>query len=186
MYTSLQIIPTPDVEVITLEVVKQHLRLDTESDLEDDLLEIYLQAAIEAAQDYCGIPLYPAQATLTYSDFNIGKFPAALGNVRAIDVVIYYPLGTNVESTLNENDYTLMVKDKFDSEIYFKVDLPELEPVNNAVTVRLDVGYDNEDFPKAIKSAILLMVGDLYERREDRPEVNITVANRLLRPYKLF
>jgi uncharacterized phiE125 gp8 family phage protein len=186
MYTSLQIIPTPDVEIITLEMVKQHLRLDLESELEDDLLQVYLQAATEAAQDYCGVPLYPAQATLTYEDFNIGKFPAAVGNVRAIDVVRYYALGSNLESTMNSNDYTLMVKDKFDSEIYFTVDLPELEPVKNAVTVRLDVGFDDEDFPKSIKAAILLMVADLYERREDRPEVNITVANKLLRPNKLF
>ena len=55
----------------------------------------------------------------------------------------------------------------------------------NAVTVTYTAGFGDAaaDVPKSIKQAILLMVADLYQNREDRPDTMPRASEALLRPY---
>ena len=68
----------------------------------------------------------------------------------------------------------------------FKESVPQTAERFDAVTVIVKVGNAAGKTPKAVQQAILLQVGDMYERREDRTEVIATAAMSLLRPYKKY
>ena len=80
-----------------------------------------------------------------------------------------------------EPENFIVNKAKSTAKIRFTGDLPQLmEGVTRPVKVLVATTC-----PKPVVSAILLVVGDLYARREDRGEVgHNSAANSLCRPYK--
>ena len=57
----------------------------------------------------------------------------------------------------------------------------------NAVVVRYVVGYSSaSDVPAAIKQAMLLLIGEMYEKRIDSVKRLPTAAEYLMNPYRVF
>lgn len=71
-------------------------------------------------------------------------------------------------------DYSLTKLNDKVFQIRFK-QVPEIANQWDAMTIKATIGMTT--VPKPIAQAVLLMVSDMYERREDRVEVPLTVVN---------
>lgn len=162
-----------DTEPVTLAEAKEHLRiLHTD---EDD----YITALISAARDWCEryIDLAIPQQTVT---LRLDAFPddrsaiqLPFANLLSVTSVAYLDSDgdsqTVATSVYGEN---LTAKP---AEIYLKANQvwPSDEAQQDqAVTIVYEAGFAEvvsgvQDCPKAVKQAILLIIGHFYENRED-------------------
>jgi uncharacterized phiE125 gp8 family phage protein len=181
----------PTTEPITLTRAQNHLRLDTAgsppSHPDDALVELYLTAARENAESYTGVTIspcsYEAQGVVTNNAMSLQTYP-----VTSISSVTY-ELSDGTVQTVSASDYYV---DNFNrpSMLVFRQNAPSED-----VTVRFAAGPTDGQSPNlyplasAIKAAILIMLGNLYENREsvsaiqsyERPQS----ATYLLTPYRI-
>lgn len=183
MVTDVQITPGTATEVVTLAKAKKHLRIEASFTEEDDLIQDYIDAAVTNAENYIGGHIANKNMVIKMTGFDnplvFEAFP-----VKAVTSVKYFEAGNEDEQTMPEADYALTAETQKRFSIRFKNTLPEVQDRFDAVTVTISLGMATIDKP--IASAVLLMLADLYERREDRSEVLSTAAMSLLRPYKKF
>jgi uncharacterized phiE125 gp8 family phage protein len=185
MLTNTTTVPGTALEVVSLALAKSQLRLESSYTFEDALITSYIKTAVKDCENYTGGFINPATVTLTFSGFVketvLEQFP-----VTAITSVKFLPADGSAELTLEVEKYELLLKNGKQYTIAFGDDLPATVKSNKAVTVVLTVGYTSNTIPPAVVQAVLLKISDMYERREDRMEVPLTVADKLLRPYKMF
>lgn len=183
MITSSTITNTAN-SIITKTTAKLQLRIEESYTAEDDLLDIYIQAAIEAAENYINGAIQ-AKSMVLKLDTMPTKLVIPTHPVRSITSITYYDLENNAQ-TLATAEYYLKNPGTKEATIIFDETYNTYDR-NDAVTVTLAIGYANEAaVPTAVKQGLLLMVSDMYERREDRAEVVSTTAHTLLRPYRLY
>lgn len=176
------VVVTPgETEVVSLPMAKKHLRIEPAFTDEDDLIAAYIDAAVSYCEMFIG-GFLSGTATIKMDDLPL-RTKLLLYPVKAITSVSYYPANESTAVTVEPTSYGLMGVDKA-SYFNFNTDIPKLFERPDAVTLEVEVGY--ETIPKPIVQAVLLMIGDMYERREDRGEVISTAADKLLRPYKLY
>jgi uncharacterized phiE125 gp8 family phage protein len=165
-----QIEPPAD-PVISLEEAKKHCRVDHADD--DVYIEALVGAAIAHLDGYAGIlgrclvtQKWQVSLTCWPSDRCIRlPFP----DVSA--VTVKYSDGGNAEQTLDQAANWDIYHDARGGFVYLKNAFsgPTLyDDRLDAVRIEVEAGFgDPEDVPEAIKAAIKLMVGSLYENRED-------------------
>lgn len=183
----------PAVLPVSLQEVKQHLRLvagDEVYTTEDGILGIYLDAAVSHLDGETGW-LGRAIVAQTWSqqfDALTRSMLLGLAPVTAISSVKYRDVA-GVEQTIAAESYAL-INGVSAPELQFLDDyaFPGLFDEEPAVTVTFVAGYgDDEDVPAAIKAAILLMVGDMYQQREGKVSSSLmdnSTIRRLLDPYR--
>jgi uncharacterized phiE125 gp8 family phage protein len=176
-------IPEGTTPVVTLAKAKKHLRLDASFEEEDDLIETYIEAATQAAENYIGGHILAKDMVIKASAFE-SPFVFEAFPVKSITSVTYFEEGHEDEKNLSDENYSLTATNSKNPVIRFKNELPTLQRRFDAVTITISIGM--ETVAKPVVSAILLMIADLYERREDRVEVYSSAAINLLRPYKKF
>jgi uncharacterized phiE125 gp8 family phage protein len=155
---------------VTLEEVKAHCRVSFDDD--DDLLQIYLEAATSHCEEFQGRAYCEQTWELTLDEFPLEEIeirrPPLIGVVS-----IKYDDGDGLEQTVDVSEYTVdtvsepgwvLPADSWPSGVFDGI---------NAVRIRFKAGYaDSMDspnvslIPKDIKAAILLYVGTLYANRE--------------------
>jgi uncharacterized phiE125 gp8 family phage protein len=185
MITDIQITTVASVNVVTLEKAKKHLRVDLDcgGGDEDDLIQDYIDAAVTHAENYIGAHISDKEIVIKMTGFdNPLVFEAS--PIQSVTSVKYFEEGDEAEKTMDAENYDLTAETSKRFAIRFKGDLPNVQDRFDAVTVTISVGMATID--KAIAQAVLLMVADMYERREDRAEVLSTAAMSLLRSYKKF
>ncbi len=159
----------PAVAPVTVERVKDHARVDTKA--EDDLIAVYLAAAVAGVEQATGqklgqvaidayLPSLPAGSTL-YLPW---------GNVqRVIEVAYRNDQGAYAEWP--DNFYELQtlparsgVRTRSGTGIYpAQPYAPDLQ----AVRIRYVAGYASSDeIPPPLRQAVLMMAGELYIERE--------------------
>jgi len=175
---------------ITLAQVQSHLRLGTLDAAEQAELTIMITAATEMAESYCNRSFRSGSKAVQFTSFPPSELqPIAITNdVQSITSIGYYD-SSHVAATFT--DYRVVsfggrsdIYPSFGS--YWPSDSNEL-PHNITVTV---VVGDEASVPSSVKSAILLMIADLYENREN--DVVGTIVSKLtsmssknlLHPYK--
>lgn len=151
------IITTPANELlVSVNLVKQHLRLDTDDSNEDELLEHLINASTERCEHHLGRSLITKtyQTIADHSD-KIKLIP----NLIAIVSVIV----TNDDdstTTLTGSDYLLNENSL----------VPEIMPmvlVEQSIAISYTAGYGNAaNVPYAIKQWVLVDIATLYENRE--------------------
>ena len=181
MITDIKIEPGTATPVLTLAKAKKHLRLEASFTDEDDLIEDYIDAATTAAENYIGGNITDKNITFTCDSFD-SPFIFEAFPVKAITSVKYFEPGEELIKTLDGSSYSLTNQSAKVAVIRFKNDLPNIDKRFAAVKIVVTLGMATVEKP--IVSAIMLMVADFYERREDRPEVISTASMSLLRPYK--
>ena len=169
---------------ITRDAAKQHLKIDFE--YEDALVDNLILAAVGAVENYTGLFLQHRTVVL-----GLGLFPSSF----ELD---YFPVideAVAVEYSNAAND-TVALADKYAffngepkpwlmvSDVEF--DYPEVYNRPDAVRFSFTAGMTADTLPKPMYQAMLLMIGDMYQFREDRPEHISKASMALLRPYKLF
>tara|TARA_B100000519_G_C14261030_1_gene448048 strand:+ start:7025 stop:7690 length:666 start_codon:yes stop_codon:yes gene_type:complete len=108
----------------------------------------------------------------------------------SLDHIKYYD-ASNTLITWDSSNYRLLtyLNQKGSIEIKDGVTLPTLKDRGDAVQIRFKCGYtnsdtDGSDIPEAIKTAILLILGRMYELREDSVSRLPKASEYLLDPYR--
>lgn len=150
-------ITVPSTElVVSIQLAKQHLRLDADDGSDDELIKHLIEVSTERAEHQLGRSLL----TKTYQTVaEHGDKIKLVPNLIAISSVIV----TNDDdstTTLTGSDYLLNQNSL----------VPEIVPmvlVEASIAVTYTAGYGNADaIPKAIKQWVLVDLATLYENRE--------------------
>lgn len=172
-----EVIVQNEIELISLALAKKHLRLEVDDD-EDELVQLAIASAISQAENYTERKLAKVSLVLLLENANAFHVEKQSLNDCIVKVAIQED---DIEIILPETSYKTTKRGIETYEVSFVG--VDLQP-NQTIAVYVDYGFDAETLPKPIKSAILLMIGDAYEKREDRNVSNNSAANNLLRPYR--
>jgi uncharacterized phiE125 gp8 family phage protein len=165
---SLVLVTAPQVEPVTLDEVKTHLRIDGTDE------DVFLTALVKAAREYCESPgLNRALIAQTW-DLWLDKWPdkdyivLPRPPLLAVNSVKYYDTD-DAEYTFDSVNYFVDTKSE-PSRIALAYNktwpTTTLRPANGIV-VNFDAGYGTADkVPQTIKQAMLLLIGGWYENRE--------------------
>jgi uncharacterized phiE125 gp8 family phage protein len=156
-------------EVITLAQARKHLRIEPFGDPLEHPDDAYVTALITAAREYAEIYLGRAIGTQTL-ELAIDEFPDAIElrpYVQSITSIKYIDENGD-EQTIDPEDYSL---DNYSSPCWvvpaFERTFPTVQDIPNAVKVRYVAGFDEDNpVPQPIVSAMLLIIGHLYENRQ--------------------
>ncbi len=177
--SKLKVITPPTSEPLTLAEVWADRSIDATgsppSYFEDDILEQLISAAREAAEAFTNCALAPTVFEMGLDGFPAGGIQLPKGPLVSVDSIKYTDTNGD-EQTLSAASY--VVDDYADpAVVYPEVDLPwptDVKPSVNVVRVRFTAGYGTGDespaiavIPASIKKAMLLILGHLYENRED-------------------
>jgi len=184
---SLSLVTAPDVEPLTLDETKLHLRVD--GDDEDTLITGLIQAARMQAETIT------SRAFITQTwDLFLDAFPCGsnevleipLGQLQSVEYVKYLDT-LGVQQTWASGNYQVdNATEPARLLPVYGVYYPWTSPATlNAVNVRFTCGYGDadNDVPQPIRQAMLLMIGSWYENREST-QVIPDVARLLLGSYK--
>jgi uncharacterized phiE125 gp8 family phage protein len=164
-------VSAPSSEPITLEKARLHLRLDTSgspaSHPDDSLVTALITAVRQNAEAYTGLTIAYSTYDVRADNFKDLEFNLETWPINAIVSVSY--VDTNDETkTLTSSDYEL---DTFTRPARLKAK-DKAFPEAKEVTVRFTAGFTDGQspnpypMPKTIESAMLLMLGNLYDNRE--------------------
>lgn len=183
MKGSYLIVTDPVEEPVRLEDVKVHLKLDADATDED----LYLGILIKAARQFLEGWLDRAIVTTGY-ELYLDGFCTPMEvrkGLKEVTAVTYFD-GDNVEQTLPADGYTVDSATSI-GRIYSVAGWPQVYSKANCIKISFTAGYGTAaEVPAPIKQAILLMIGRLYEQREDTVQKMPTASEYLVQSYRLF
>lgn len=169
--------------ILTIEEAQNHLRVDSDSDIS------YVEGLIYAAENYLNeisSRSYVAETFDYYlADFN-GWIYLPLAPIAEITHVKYYD-GADVEQTMVLG--TDFYQDIISEPGYIRPleNWPTVYDKPNAVVIRIVTGAESpEIIPQEYKQAALLMIGEMYEQREDKVKRFPTAVQRLITNLRLY
>lgn len=161
-------------EPIDVAFLKSHCRLTTS--VEDDLLEVYITAARQAAEAYCRTQFTSQLVSKTYPIYEVPAEPLS----SVVSVSGYYTVVADIPTSTTW--WAEYVKG-------FSVErsLPLSYARQQTYTITYPVVVDPADVPAAVKVAIAKIAAELYENRESSGEKAIGVSYQvLLAPFRKF
>ena len=187
----LVLVDNPSTKVVSYDDIKSQLRIDSND--EQNLLEAYIDAATDMAENYCNRHFITHQYKLYFNE-----------QVQTASLI--FPnctLHTNTESAekpinwVDENgaaqssDKAYIDAFSNPSLAYLSSDFPGTTLKDNAANTfyfwfNTGYGTGSSDVPEAIKQAIKLIVADMYYFREDRKRQFPMASQILLQPYKCY
>lgn len=164
-------VSAPSSEPISLEKARLHLRLDTSgspaSHPDDSLVTALITAVRQNAELYTGLTIAYSTYDVRADNFKDLEFNLETWPINGVVTVSY--IDTNDEAqTIASADYEL---DTFTRPARLK-SKNKAFPEAKEVTVRFTAGFTDGQspnpypMPKTIESAMLLMLGNLYDNRE--------------------
>lgn len=165
---SLLLVTAPAIEPVTLQQVKDNMRVDIADD--DSVIEPKIRTARELAETFTN------RAFLTQTwDLFLDAFPSSSNAIclpkpplQSVTSVKYVD-ENGVQQTWANTNYTVDIA-KEGGQIFpnYNVVYPTTRLERNAVEIRFIAGYGSnaQDVPEAIKDAIMMQVGHLYNNRE--------------------
>lgn len=189
----------PTVEPITLTEAKLHLKIDSDT-TDDNLITALIQAARESCENYTGRAFINQTWELTLDEFPdegdsddnyIELYPSPLSSITSI---IYKDLD-GVSQTASSS--TLYEADAYSTPgracLKYGQVWPTAQEIQNSITVTFVAGYGaaGSNVPAAIRTAILMLIGHLYEHRESVNVGNMVTempmgVQYLLDPYRII
>lgn len=171
-------------EPVTLVEAKNHLKVDYSTD--DDLISLLITAAREHCENYTNqMVIYQRRETVLDrfpSSWEHNEFAAIqlFGPIIALESITYDNDGAS-HATLASSAYNTDL-DSMPARIWPEESWPDDRIASPAgVKITYTGGYqDTADVPKAIKQAMLLLIGDWYENRTDQARMLTTASKRLL------
>lgn len=172
---------------VLLAEFKSHLKVD--GDDEDDIIQIYLNAAIEQAAKYTRRILVGG-SYVAISDFFYYTLEFDVSPIDVDSIVVKYFDQNNAEQTLSTSLYTIKnFGDDEYAQIQFDGTLPSVYNRYDAVKVEFDAGYVS--VPSQIKQAIMLQGAAYYENRQSEVVGSTSHAiamgfHQMLFPFKML
>lgn len=190
-----EIVAMPNGLPVSLAEAKRHLRED-EAD-NDDVIGAAIAAAVGHLDGYGGI-LGRALMTQTWREFRpcwpgSRCVPLALAPVSAIASITCRDSAGGVVTLTPETHYRLLSGRSAQPFVYLPagVSLPSAASEPDAIKIDYVAGYgDAKALPPDLRSALLMMVGDIYRFRESAAVGSIaavpvsTTVDRLISPYR--
>ena len=169
-YRSLKRTAAPAVEPVTLSEAKAHCRVDASAD--DTLITNLITTARELVEDYIDRALVTQRLVMKFDQFpyeiELPRPPmASSGTVTA--VTITYTIADSSTATVAATDYRVD-RDSTPGRIRttYNGSWPSALLDANAITVTWWAGYgSSSDIPQRVKSAMLMTILELYEKRGD-------------------
>ncbi len=163
-----RLITAPESEPITLAQAKAHLRVDIDDD--DDLITGLIASARSVAEAFLHRALITQTRELVLDYFPYDSLPLLFPPIQSVTSIIYTDTA-GVQQTASPAIYQVDV-DSEPGRIWpaYGQYWPTVRVLTlNNVRVRYVCGYGNsgEDVPADIRHALLLMIGSMYEHRED-------------------
>ena len=182
-----RLVTAPATEPLTLNEVKLFLRVDDTT--EDDLITSLITAARGLVEGHTWMPLISQIWAMQFDKdelnllvWNINKAP-----LISVSSITYYDSDNNIQ-TLAASSYEV---DIYGSPARFRIKtMPSVYDRMNALQLNFVCGYANAAaVPQPIKQALYMIIGHLYENRQDvitGTQVNeIPMASEyLLQPYR--
>jgi uncharacterized phiE125 gp8 family phage protein len=180
-----RLITPPVNKPVSLAEAKDHLRIIGTS--EDTYISALIGAATDVAEKITGRQLEPATYDLFLNEFPAtGPISIPLPPLQSVQFVSF----TDVDGV--EKTVSAFETDTVNGRVSpaYGENWPTARDVPNAVRVRFTAGYPTGATPAAIRAAILLLCGALYENREayhtaaklhENPAVNL-----LLFPFRVW
>jgi len=166
-----KVVVNPLLEPVSVTEIKEHLNIST--NLDDSLLSAY----ITVAREYC--ENYQNRALITQTiEYTLDRYPKSVEDIprpplQSVSSIKYYD-ENQTENTFASEKY-MVDNSSFVGRIAllknFTYPTTTLRTVNGVV-IRYVAGYGNNasDVPATVKQAIKLIVGHLYEHRENTVE----------------
>tara|TARA_B110000858_G_scaffold146578_1_gene166560 strand:+ start:364 stop:984 length:621 start_codon:yes stop_codon:yes gene_type:complete len=193
----LVLVDNPSTKVVSYADIKSQLRIDSND--EQNLLEAYIDAATDMAENYCNRHFITHQYKLYFNE-QVNKASLIFPNCTLVDVdatiepeaTAKRPVNwTDANGTAQESDKAYIDAFSNPSLVYLSSDFPGTTLKDNAANTFyfwFNTGYGtaSTDVPEAIKQAIKLIVADMYYFREDRKRQFPMASQILLQPYKCY
>lgn len=154
--------------------MRLHLKLDTvgspPTNPDDALVEGLISTAREHAENYTGKILAAGTFVLALDEFPFDAIKLMTAPVTGVTSIQYVDTNGTLQ-TLASTKYTLDAYDE-PCAVYPAEPWPATKIVPNAVLITFTAGFTDTQspnpfpMPKAIKQAMLLTIGHLYENRE--------------------
>lgn len=183
MVTNVVITPEEEALLINIAKIKKHLRVELEYADENEVILAYFYAAVEMAENFIGGHIRQKNIKIECNTFD-SPFVFEAFPVISITGVNYFEENAPDEKTLDVGYYKLTSETFKRFVLRYNNELPAIQKRDDAVSINIKVGM--EKLPRPIEQAILIMVADMFERREDRVETISTASAALLRPYKKY
>lgn len=161
----------PSEEPFDLTEAKLFLRVDGDS--EDDLITSLITAARVICENHCESSFVTQSRTLKYDWFPACEFISLpYGPVSSVTSISYYDEAESSQ-TLSSSDYWVDTHSQI-ARIKVKNSWPATGETPGAVSIVYVCGYGAASaVPEPIKAAIKLVLGHLYEHREENNVVNL-------------
>ena len=175
----------PATEVWTLSEVKNYLKVDTSAD--DTLITTLLQSAREVAERYLNQALITQTITEKLDRLSNPTIYLSVSPVIAVSSFQYQD-GVNSTQTYDAANY---VVDTFEKparlSLAYGKTWPTLYGNINDVNITYTAGYGSTaaSVPMQIRQAILMMIADSYDNREDYVKKLPTASEYLLDQYRV-
>lgn len=171
---------------ITTAEAKAHLNIDSDYSADDTLISAMIKAATNYAQAYCRRLFVATTVTEYYDNFPAsGSFELSYGVITLSSVK--YKDSNNTEQTWNASNYEVDNKiTPAKIQVLTNKSYPSTYDGFNAVYVEYITGFGAaSDVPQDVKHALLLMVADMYDNREDKVKRLPTASQMLLNSYQI-
>lgn len=173
----------PIDEPISLETVKNHLKVDFSAD--DALINSLIITAREFVENYTLLRLMP-QTITEHFDVFVSPLELSCAPLRSVSSISYLDSDSQsvvLGSIYKSQQYALLPR------LVLKANESWPTTVNeqSAITVVYTVGFDDADaVPEILKSAMLLMISHWYENRQDTVRRMPTMVEFMIRPYRIM
>lgn len=182
----------PSSEPIAVSEAKQHLHVDHTE--EDQLIRLLIQAARETVEQHTNRSLITQSRTIKLDYFPRWITPEGWGQitlpyapVSSVTSISYYDENEDSQ-TLDPSLYWVDLHSNI-PRIIVKNSWPSTYTMPNAITIVYVAGYGSElSVPRPLMSAMYLILGHLYENREQVGDIRHELpfgAERLMAPYVL-
>ena len=175
----------PTTEIWTVSEVKDYLKVDTSAD--DTLISTLIQSARQAAESYLNQALITQTITEKLDRLSNPLLYLSVSPVISVSS-FQYADSNNSTQTFDATNY---VVDTFNKparlSLAYGKSWPTLYGNINDVTITYTAGYSTQPsgVPYQIRQAILMMVADSYDNREDYIKKLPTASEYLLDQYRV-
>ena len=156
--------------VVSVDNIKDYLRLDSDYDIEDDLIEELIKTSTRFVENYTGRELITKTYTMYMDFFPSCEIEICRHKIQSISSIKYYT--NSILTTLDSSLYSFTKGDNFFQNIYLVNGVsffPSTDDRKQAVEIVFTAGFGiNESFvPDIFKTIIKRLVSYLYENRGD-------------------
>jgi uncharacterized phiE125 gp8 family phage protein len=178
----------PSYDPITAAEAKAHLNIEHSSD--DTIIGYYIKAATDWAEAFCNRQFVQATYTWTFDNLSDSILYVPRPPLVSVTSIKYYDDAGTLQTASSTTLYEVSTSGVYgEIRLRYNQTWPSVRGHNEDVSIVYKAGYSETaaSVPEAIKTAVKMMVGHLYEHREQTTEralVEIPAGPRaLLMPY---